>query len=229
MFETVTLIFSRVKTCFDIFKMIPCNFLTIGCIFRKRSTAELSSLIDFSCSLIFVLNCLINSLSVSLSWSITRNESPSPSPKTDTCFVDYFNKLEWWWWWVSFIIIDSDGCFLLCDGCTLCHCSLYLNWVQLLRFFSAFSHWWQAIWSYILDCILWNDPSPPKAMLLFFYLSAFLVVDLCLFPLLFPNIVTVLVSLWRNQCEVLGPHRAHNLFGTETSIEIRRHCWSRCI
>ncbi len=21
-----------------------------------------------------------------------------PSPWTDTCFDDYFNKLEWWWW-----------------------------------------------------------------------------------------------------------------------------------
>ncbi len=79
MFEAMTLIFSRATACFDIFKMFPCNFLTIGCIFRKRSTAELSSFIEFSCSLIFVFNCLINSLSVSQSWVVTRNESPSSS------------------------------------------------------------------------------------------------------------------------------------------------------
>ncbi len=78
--------------------------------------------------------------------------------------------------WVSFITIDSVGCFLLsasscskCDGCTLCNCSLYLSWVQLL---TVFSHWWQAIevvqaiWSCILDCILWNDPSRSYALVL---------------------------------------------------------------
>ena len=66
-FETMALNLSWGTTCFKIFKMFPCNFSTTACTFRKPSTAELSSLIEFSCSLIFVFNCLINSLSVSRS------------------------------------------------------------------------------------------------------------------------------------------------------------------
>jgi hypothetical protein len=101
--------------------MPRCDFLTIGCIFRKRSKAELSSFIEFSCSVI------LSSMSDQF---IVRVSILSCNAKR-----------------ISFIIIDSVGCFLLstcscskCDGSTLSNCSLYLNWVQLLRFFSAFSH-----------------------------------------------------------------------------------------
>ncbi len=128
-----------------------------------------------------------------------------------------------------------DGCSLLstssrlkCDRCILCNCSLYLDWVQWMRFFSDFCHWWQATGSCTRDCIRWNDPSWSYASVPWLHSLKTIIYVVYLFPLLFPNIVTILVSLLRNQCKVLG-----RLAGAQSvwtwNIDTRRHCWSRCI
>ncbi len=65
------------STCFDILAMFLCNFLAIGCTFR-RPTAELSSLIAVFCSLIFYFLCFIDSLSL-FQWFVPWNKLPSSS------------------------------------------------------------------------------------------------------------------------------------------------------
>ncbi len=44
-------------------------------------------------------------------WMMIQIYVDSPSPETDTCFVDYFNKLEWWcglWLWLYPVIEDKE-------------------------------------------------------------------------------------------------------------------------